>query len=91
MKERLPLSLVIAGSVLVVTGTVLTVILIVHRDDCDGVSASAGCQGYTNSIHWTFPLILLGAAFFIAAGLSATNLVQRRHRKNESGRRGEAG
>jgi hypothetical protein len=77
MKERVPLYLVLAGTVTVLAGSVVTVILLVRRNGCDGVET--GCQGYTNSIHWTFPLILLGAACFIAAGLSATNLGRRRH------------
>ena len=60
MRERLPLYLVLAGTVTVLAGSILTVILLVRRNGCDGVET--GCQGYTNSIHWTFPLILLGSS-----------------------------
>jgi hypothetical protein len=78
MKERLPLCFVVAGTVAVLAGSITTVMLLVRRNNCDGVAT--GCQGYTNSIHWTFPLVLLGAACFIAAGLTATGLGRRRRR-----------
>ncbi|MFZ0250392.1 MAG: hypothetical protein WAL61_10650 [Acidimicrobiales bacterium] len=78
MRERLPLCLVLAGTLTVLAGSIITVMLLVRRDGCDGVAT--GCQGYTNSIHWTFPLILLGAVCFVAAGLSATTLGRGRHR-----------
>jgi hypothetical protein len=77
MRERLPLCLVLAGTVTVLTGSIVTVILLVRRDGCDGVAT--GCQGYTNSIHWTVPLILLGVVCFVGAGLAATALGRGRH------------
>jgi hypothetical protein len=83
MRGRLPLALVLAGVVLMATGTIITVTLLVRRDNCGGVDATTDCQGYTNTIHWTFPLILLGAACIVAAGLSATNLVQRHRRRGD--------
>jgi hypothetical protein len=89
MKGRLPLFLVLAGTVTVLAGTILTVILLVRRDNCDGVAS--GCQGYTNSIHWTFPLVLLGAGCFIAAGLSAATLARRRQRRDTSVEKQEHG
>jgi hypothetical protein len=73
MMERLSLYLVLVGSAMIVTGAIVTVALLVHRANCDGVLASQVCRGYTNSIHWVYPLIALGAVCFIAAGLSATN------------------
>jgi hypothetical protein len=81
MKERLPLYLVLVGTATLVTGIIITVSLLMHRENCDGVSDPTVCQGYTNSIHWTYPIILIGATCFIAAGLSATNLLQRHRRK----------
>ena len=76
MKGRLSLYLVLAGTAMIVTGTIVTVALLVHRGNCDGVLASQVCQGYTNSIHWAYPVIALGVLCFIAAGLSATNLLR---------------
>jgi hypothetical protein len=76
MKGRLSLYLVLAGTAMMVTGTIVTVALLVHRENCDGVLASQVCQGYTNSIHWAYPLIALGVICFIAAGLSAANLLR---------------
>jgi hypothetical protein len=80
MRERLPLFLVLAGTVTLVIGIIITVTLFLRRDNCDGISPSTVCQGYTTSIHWAYPIIVIGAGCFIAAGLSATNLVQRRKR-----------
>ena len=82
MRRRLPLYLALAGTAMVVVGVILTVALLVNYENCDGISPSTVCQGYTNSLHWTFPVIVLGAVCFIAAGLSATNLVQRHGRKS---------
>ena len=74
MKERLSLYLVLVGTAMIVTGTIVTVVLLVHWANCDGVLASSDvCQGYTNNIHWAYPLIALGAICFIAAGLFTTN------------------
>jgi hypothetical protein len=84
MKRRLPLYLVLAGTTMLVVGTILTVALLIRRENCDGVSPSIVCQGYTNSLHWAYPIIVLGAVCFIAAGLSATNLVQRHGQKGSS-------
>jgi hypothetical protein len=80
MRGRLPLYLVLVGTLITVAGIVLTVGLVIRRDDCNGYSPPAVCQGYTSSIHWAYPLILVGAACFVCAALSATNLVQRRDR-----------
>jgi hypothetical protein len=63
---------------LVVTGILVTTVLVVRRDDCN-VSPSSVCQGYTTGIHWAYPIIVIGAGFFVAAALAATNLVQRGH------------
>ena len=74
MKERLSLYLVLVGTAMIVTGTIVTVVLLVHWANCDGVLASSHvCQGYTNNIHWAYPLIALGAICFIAAGLFTTH------------------
>jgi hypothetical protein len=67
----------VAGTLLVVTGIIVTTVLVVRRDHCNGVSPNSVCQGYTAAIHWAYPIILLGAGLFLAAALSATNLVQR--------------
>jgi hypothetical protein len=66
---------------MLVTGIIITVSLLVHRENCDGISPPVVCQGYTNSLHWAYPLIGLGAACFIAAGLSVTNLVRQLGRR----------
>ena len=66
------------ATVMTVTGVILTVGLLVRSEDCDGVSAPDVCQGYTNSLHWTYPIIALGVVCFIAAGLFAAKLLQRR-------------
>ena len=76
MKGQLSLYLVLAGTAMIVTGTIVTVALLVHRENCDGVLGSRVCQGYTNSIHWAYPLVALGVICFIAAGLSAANLLR---------------
>ncbi len=65
------------------TGIIATVALFVYRENCDAASDPTVCQGYTNSVHWAYPLIALGAICFIAAALSATSF-QRRGRKNGS-------
>lgn len=63
---------------MIVTGTILAGAILVHRENCDGVLSPNVCQGYTNSLHWAYPLIALGAICFIAAGLSAANLLRRK-------------
>jgi hypothetical protein len=82
MKGRPSFYLVLAGTAILVTGVIVTISLLVHRENCDGVSSPIVCQGYTNSLHWAYPLIGLGAVCFIAAGLSVTNLAHRTGRKN---------
>jgi hypothetical protein len=72
---------------LVVTGIIVTTVLVVRRDDCNGVSSRSVCQGYTTGIHWAYSLIVIGAAFFIAAALAATKLVQRGHDTHSSAAR----
>jgi hypothetical protein len=44
------------------------------------VSPPLICKGYTNSLHWAYPVIGLGVACLIAAGLSASKLFRRRGR-----------
>ena len=89
MRERLPLYLVLAGTMTLVTGIVVTVTLVIRRDDCNGLQPDSVCQGYTTGIHWAYAVIIMGAACFIAAGLSATNLVQRRQPDGDPAIRGE--
>jgi hypothetical protein len=76
MKARPPLYLVFVGSVMILVGVILTVVLLVRREHCDGVSSPVVCQGYTNSLHWTYPVVALGVICFIAAGLFATKFLQ---------------
>ena len=84
VKGRPSLYLVLMGLVMIVTGVILTVALFVHRENCDGVSSPNVCEGYTNSLHWTYPIIALGAICFIAAGLSATKFLRHRVRTSDS-------
>jgi hypothetical protein len=65
---------------MIVTGTIVTAVLLVHRAHCDDVLASRVCQGYTNSIHRAYLLIAFRMICFIAAGPAATNF--RRRKKN---------
>jgi hypothetical protein len=74
MKGRLTLYLVLAGTTMLLIGVITTVALIINRANCDGVSTASVCQGYTNSLHWVYPVIALGAICFIAAGLSVAKL-----------------
>ncbi len=78
MKGRLSLYLVLAGTALIVSGTVTSAARLVHGANSDGVLDSHVSQGYSNSIHWGYPLIALGTICFIAAGLTATNFLRRR-------------
>jgi len=91
MRERLPLYLVLAGTMTLVIGIVVTVTLVIRRDNCNGISPSDVCQGYTTGIHWANPIIVVGAGCFVAAGLSATNLVQLRQRDGDHAARRENG
>jgi hypothetical protein len=84
VKGRFSLCLVLMGTVTIVTGVIIAVALLVRRGDCDGLSSPTVCRGYTNSLHWAFPLVALGAICFFTAGLSATDFVQRRGRKSGS-------
>ena len=67
---------------MIMTGVILTVTLLVHRENCDGVSSPVVCQGYTNSLHLTYPIIALGVICFIAAGLIASKFVRHSDRTN---------
>lgn len=80
MKGRLPLSLVLTGSVAVLSGFGITAALLVQRANCDnsGTSPMMVCLGYTNSIHWAYPIVAIGVICFIAAGVSAARLGRRR-------------
>jgi hypothetical protein len=71
MRRRSSPYLVLAGSLLVVVGTASTVTLVIRRDHCtaDVYAPNPACQGYTPSIHWSYLVILLGAACFVAAAL----------------------
>jgi len=84
MKGRLPLYLALAGTVAVLTGIGITLALLVQRVNCDsGTSPVTVCLGYTNSIHWAFPIVGIGVICFIAAGLSASTRQGRRGRADE--------
>jgi hypothetical protein len=80
MRERLPRYLIVVGTVILVVGIATTVTLVARRSHCSAnpYNDNSGCLSYNTSIHWTFAVIVLGAAFFVAAALAATNLVQRR-------------
>ena len=84
MKGRLPLYLALAGTVAVLSGIGITVALLVRRVNCDGgTSPMTVCLGYTNSIHWVYPIVAIGVICFIAAAVSAARLGRRR-RADES-------
>ena len=79
MKGRLPLYLALAGTVAVLSGIGITVALLVQRVNCDsGTSPMTVCLGYTNSIHWVYPIVAIGVICFIAAGVSSARLGRRR-------------
>ncbi len=79
MKGRLPLYLVLTGTIAVLSGIGMTVALLVQRVNCDGgTSPMTVCLGYTNSIHWAVPIVAVGVMCFIAAGVSAARLGRRR-------------
>jgi hypothetical protein len=79
MKGRLPLYLAVTGTVAVLTGIGITVAMLVQRVNCDsGTSPMTVCLGYTNRIHWAYPILAIGVICFIAAGVSATRLGRRR-------------
>jgi hypothetical protein len=80
VKGRLTLSLVLVGTAMLLIGVIAIVALLIDRVNCDGVSPATVCQGYTNSIHWAYPVIALGAACFIAAGLTVAKLGSGRRR-----------
>lgn len=84
MKVRLPLYLAVTGTVAVLSGTGITAALLIQRVNCDniGTSPMTVCLGYTNSIHWAYPIVAIGVICFIAAGMSAARLGRRR-RANE--------
>ena len=84
MRERLPRYLVLSGIVTLLIGIIVTVTLVIRRSHCTANPYPAGivCQGNTTSIHWAYLIIVIGAACFGAAGLSATNLVQRHGRES---------
>ena len=75
MKGRLPLYLTLIGTVAVLSGIGITVALLVQRVNCDsGTSPRTVCLGYTNSMHWAYPIVAIGMICFIAAGVSAARL-----------------
>lgn len=77
MKGRLPLDLALIGTVAVLTGMGITMALLVQRVNCDNSgSPMTVCLGYTNSIHWAYPIIAIGVVCFIAAGVSASTPVR---------------
>lgn len=84
MKGRPSLYLVFVGTVMILVGAILTVALFVRRENCDGVSSPVMCQGYTNSLHWTYPIVALGVICFIAAAMFATKCLQHRGRTKDS-------
>jgi hypothetical protein len=69
--------LVLAGTLTLVIGVIVTVTLLIRRDNCADVSPSNVCQGYTGSIHWSFFIIVAGGLLIVAAGVAATSLVQK--------------
>lgn len=77
MKRRLPFFLVLTGTLTLVAAIAVTMGLLVQYTNCDGVSPSVVCDGYTNSIRWAIPLFAIGVLSFIAAGVSATKLTRR--------------
>jgi hypothetical protein len=79
MKGRLPLYLALTGTVAVLSGFSITVALLVLRVNCDsGTSPMRVCLGYTNKIHWAYPIAAIGVTCFIAAGVSGAWLGRRR-------------
>jgi hypothetical protein len=80
MKGRLPLYLVLAQTVALLTGLGITVALLVQRVNCDdgGVPPMAACLGYTNSIHWAYPVVAIGVICFVGAGVSVARGLARR-------------
>jgi len=79
MKGRLALYLALTGTVAVLSGFGITAALLVQRVNCDsGTSPMTVCLGYTNSIHWAYPIAAIGVICFIAAGVSAARLGRRR-------------
>jgi hypothetical protein len=79
MKGRLPLYLALTGTVAVLTGMGITMALLVQRVNCDNSgSPMTVCLGYTNSIHWAYPIGAIGVICFMVAGVSASTPVRRR-------------
>ena len=83
MRERLPRYTIITGSGVMIVGITVTVILVVRRSHCSAnpYTDNSACLSYNASIHWAYALIVLGAALFVAAALSATNRVKYGTRK----------
>jgi hypothetical protein len=77
VKRRGLLYLVLTGTVMVVTGVVITMALLINRGDCSGVTPLAVCEDYTSSIHWAIPFFAVGAFCFVAAGLLTVRLMIR--------------
>ena len=74
MKRRLPLYLAMTGAVAVMSGIGITVVLLVERVNCDsGTSPMTVCLGYTNSIHWAYPIVAIGVICFVAVGVSPSS------------------
>ena len=60
MKGRLPPYLAMTGTVAVLSGIGITVALLVQRVHGDsGTSPMTVCLGYTNSIHWAYPIVAI--------------------------------
>jgi hypothetical protein len=77
MKRRLPFYLSLAGTALLLGGVAAVRALSVHYESCNGDLPNVVCQGYVNTLHWTYPVIALGALCFIAAGLFSSKLLRR--------------
>ena len=79
MKRRLPFYLALAGTVAVMSGIGIAVARLVQRVNCDsGSSPMTVCLGYTNSIHWAYPIVAIGVVCFIGAAVTAARLSRRR-------------
>jgi hypothetical protein len=86
MRERLPRDLIITGSGAMVIGIILTVIWVARRSHCSAnpYNNNSACLSYNASIDWSFALVVLGAALFVAAALAGTNRVKHRAKANHS-------
>ncbi len=77
MKDRLPLTFVLAGTAMVIVGGIISVVLVVRNVGCTGVLPNSVCQGYIATSRWSGLLAVLGAAMIVGAGISAKYEIKR--------------